>query len=550
MAILPEIVTGMLEQYGKAVEAWFSARLYERLVENQSGHVLVRLQTLIDLQPVVSGCAGYYHSSGAGTKPTYTIEQLVRTLLVKYLYHWSFREIEAHLNNNLLLRWFVGYGILEPVLDASTLDRFEQWVRMHQPRLFFDTLLQQIEQALPEVRAGVQIGDTYACRANAAPEGLIALLRHTSRLLLEALQQGAPQVHAQLVTQLDQEPLFGPADERNYYYLPETERQQRQETTARGAWQLAQLVQPHLADLPEPCKTMASERLADLRKILGDEFRIACDDSGQLTTLVERDGPDKGAYRLGSATDREATYRNHTHDLTLGYNISLTIHPNGIIREIQAATGAEPDQAGVPRLIAEQRKHHQLCPEKLVYDQAAGAGKTRAAVQQVSDRQTQLVARIPPSTVNGRFGPEAFQQREHGGLACPAQCVTHSKHRSSGREGWLFVFSAKTCRDCPLWSQCRKAQARPDGPRRVFISDFQAEIRQAQLYNQTDDFQRAMRLRPRIERVIFLLTHYDGARRARSRGRMAADFQAKMCATVRNLRTWLILQPLRTVEIG
>jgi len=50
-----------------------------------------------------------------------------------------------------------------------------------------------------------------------------------------------------------------------------------------------------------------------------------------------------------------------------------------------------------------------------------------------------------------------------------------------------------------------------------------------------------MKQRPLVERVIFMLTHYDGARRARSRGVGRADFQAKMCATARNLRTWLSL---------
>lgn len=544
MAIVPDFVKDILEENREGVEAWLSGQLYERLVGQQSGHVLVRLQALIDVQPVVAGCAGFFHRSGPGTKPSYSIEQFVRSLLVKYLFHWSLRETEAHIHNNLLLRWFIGYGILEAVLDHSRLERFEQWVRTYQPRLFFDTFLAQIEQAFPEVRAGVQIGDTYACRANAAAEGLIRLLRHTSRLLLAALQQGAPEVHSQLMVQVDCQPLFGPTDERNDYYLTESEQQQRRETTARAAWQVAQWVKGQLERLPEGCRTTVGERVADLDKILGDEFQLTCDAGGALAGVVERDEKHKGDYRLGSATDREATYRDHGQESTLGYNVSLAIHPNGIICEIQAATGAAPDQAGVAALLSQQREQHQFCPEKLIYDQAAGAGKTRAAVQQASHGQTQLVARIPPATVHGRYTPQDFHLQADGNLLCPAQRTTHSHHRSDTRCGWIYEFSAKTCQACPLWRHCREDKARPDGPRRVFLSDYQEEIRQAQAYNQTEDFRRDMRLRPRIERVIFLLTHYDGARRARSRGKWAADFQAKMCATVRNLRTWLILLDL------
>ena len=48
-----------------------------------------------------------------------------------------------------------------------------------------------------------------------------------------------------------------------------------------------------------------------------------------------------------------------------------------------------------------------------------------------------------------------------------------------------------------------------------------------------------MKLRPRIERVIFELTATNGARRCTRRGLAAADFQAKMAATAYNLKLWL-----------
>lgn len=501
-------------------------------------HLLVRLSALLDFGPLEAGCQGYAHVSGPGAKPTHTIARLVRAVTVKNLFDWSLRATEENLKYNLLLRWFVGYGLLEAVPDHSTLDRFEQWLRAHQPWLFFDTILKQIDQALPHLRQGEQIGDTYACRANAAQEGTIDLLRHTSRLLLAALQSDAPQVQATVLRQLDGERLFGPAAERNEYYLPEAERVLRQQDTVAGAWQLRQLVMGQLDPVPEPLKGV-QERMDDLGKIIADEFQVTQGADGQLTAVVERDAKHKGAYRLHSATDRSATVRNHGHDCTLGYNVSLAISPSGFIREIQAATGAEPDQAGVADLIRAQREHHQLCPDKLIYDQAAGAGRTRAEVAQASDGQTQLVARIPPPSVRGRYTPADFHFQAEGLLECPAERTTASHHRASDRDGWLYTFSGKTCQGYPLWGQCREPDARPNGPRRVFISDYQDEIRQAQTYNQSEAFKQDMRLRPRFERIIFMLTHYDGARRARGRGLPAADFQAKMCASMRNLRTWL-----------
>jgi hypothetical protein len=541
MAIVPEIPEPILAMYGAAFKAWYSAMLFATLVAQSPNHVLVRLQGLIDLRPIEAGCAGFYHRSGAGAKPKHSVRELVRILLVRYLYDLSLRETEAFVANNLLVRWFVGYGILEAVVDHSTLARFEQWVRNHQPRAYFDTILKQIKVAFPDIVDGTQVGDTFACRADAAAEGDVALLRHTSRLALSAQSQGDPQGHAAVLAGLDQQQLFGPADERNPYYLSEAERQQRKESTARGAWQLQQRLQPQVEHLEEPWKTSLGQRVADLRKILADDYVCQVDGNGQLTSVVERAAQHKGEYRLGSATDREATYRNHGQDVTLGYNISLSAHAKrGFICEIQAATGAEPDQAGVAELIRQQRDHLGLRPFKLIYDQAAGAGKTRAEVVRVSHGQTQLVARIPPASVSGRFTPDDFLVQEDGHLQCPAQRQADNAYRSNNRDGWIHQFKAKTCQDCPLWDQCREAGARLDGPRRVFISDYRAEIQQARAYNQTPAFQDDMRLRPRIERIIFMLTHYDGARRARSRGLQAVDFQVKMCATARNLRTWLI----------
>jgi hypothetical protein len=142
--------------------------------------------------------------------------------------------------------------------------------------------------------------------------------------------------------------------------------------------------------------------------------------------------------------------------------------------------------------------------------------------------------------VSGRFTPDDFRMLEDGHLQCPDQRQADNAYRSNNRDGWIYQFKAKTCQGCPLWDQCREAGSRLDGPRRVFISDYRAEIQQARVYNQTPAFQDDMRLRPRIERIIFMLTHYDGARRARFRGLQAVDFQVKMCATARNLRTWLI----------
>ncbi len=104
MAIVPEILQPILAKFGQAIEAWYSAQLYAKLVASHPRHLLVRLHGLIDLGPLEVACAGYHHDSGPGTKPTHSVKRMVRILLVRYLYRWSLRETERELDSNLLVR--------------------------------------------------------------------------------------------------------------------------------------------------------------------------------------------------------------------------------------------------------------------------------------------------------------------------------------------------------------------------------------------------------------------------------------------------------------
>ena len=539
MSILPQIPEVIITENLDQLQAWFSKRLFGQIVKNAPRHLLVRVKNRLDIGPIVKACQAYQHQSGPGTKAKYTLDQFVLALLVKYLYNLSLRDVEERLWHDLVVKWFVGYELFEEVMDHSTLERFEQWVNEQQHRLYFDEILKQFDADYPKERGSLQIGDTFGMKANAASEGIVTLLRHTSRCILAEIARWAVPDYERILEELDQVSLFGSGGETWEYLQDEKHRDERRLKTVQGVFQLLKLIKPLLEGWQEPLQSRANLRLEDLAKILADEFKLTLDDAGKPTQVSVLPQKEKGAYRLCSATDPDATCRNHGHNHTVGYNIGLAITPQNIIREIQAATGAEPDQAGVARLISEQIEHQDLCPHKFLYDQAAGAGKTRAEVAKVSDGRTQLVANVPPSTTKGRFGPDDFHFTPESALQCPNLKIATQVSPAGNRDGTIYSFSAKVCQGCPLWEQCREAKASPKGCRRVFISTYQEEIRQAKEYNQLPIFQEEMKLRPLVERMIFVLTNYDGARNARGRGIQRADFQAKMCAAARNLRTWM-----------
>ncbi len=140
-------------------------------------------------------------------------------------------------------------------------------------------------------------------------------------------------------------------------------------------------------------------RLEDLDKILREEKELHLDTAGRLVGIVEHDAKHKGEYRLCSATDPEATCRNHGGTQTVGYNVSLAVTPHGIIREIAAATGAEPDAAGVARLVEVQRQERDECPDKLVTTrlQAVDARGPRWDGSAGGKRSWWPVSRLPPA---------------------------------------------------------------------------------------------------------------------------------------------------------
>jgi IS5 family transposase len=535
-----------VHRYLKPLLVWFSDKVYADLIRRAEDQLLVKLDGKLDFGPLEKACAGYHHATGPGCKPTHTVACLVRALLVGYLFNWSGRQLEFQIRYNLVVKWFVGYGVFDAGPDHTTLHRFEQWVCEHQHRSYFDSVLRQIDADFPEEREQPQIGDTYALQANAAKESLVRLIRHTCQRMLRDLAAVHPLAHQRVIEELDHLALFGAADEPSYYRLDSAGRKKQLQTTVVAALRCAELVSGQLTDnatLSVGERQKVVDWLDRLDKIMADEVRIERDAESQVIEVSRLAKDKRGSYRMGSATDPEVTYRVHgKNKVDLGYNVSVAVTTN-FVREIQADTGAQPDAVAVPDLLTAQMEHHDVCPPKLIYDTAAGQGKTRAEVQKATQGQTQLVAPLMSNNQQTkRFTPDDFTLSDEGlALTCPNGQTTFTLYRSGEGEAWTFRFPSSMCHGCPLWTDCRDPKASPEGPRQVFISDHRSLLDAARAYSQTDDFKADMKLRPHVERIIAAITRHNGGRRARRRGQRKADFQAKMNATACNIKRWLRL---------
>ena len=540
MSILPPVVQDLLIMYLQPLLRWFSDYVYSRLLKQAEDHLLFKLQRQVDFTRLEQGCADFHHVSGPGTAPSHAVARLVRAVLVGSLYGWSLRQLEQQVRFNLIVKWFVGYALHEPGPDHTTLERFELWVCAHQPRGYFDEVLHQIDQQFPEDRQQAQLGDTFAVRANAAREELGDLLAHTCRATLRALAKVRPALAEPLAQQLQVPALFSVDTDPHGFRLPRAEQAARLQARGEAAQACAQWVTTALQAAP----ALAAEAqqpvrlwLTRLEKVLADNFAF--------TALPPRgftDAQDPGAYRLGSATDPEATYRVHGREAAkteLGYNTQLLTTPT-FVREIEAYTGAKPDAVTIAPALAAQQQYHALTPPKLIYDAAAGQGKTLAEVAAVTHGQTQLVAPLrPPDKRNKYFTADQFTLSPEGQtVTCPRGQQTAVAYRQP-RGDWTFCFQAHQCRDCPLWAACRPHTPTSQAQRKVSISAYRAEVDAARRDAATESFQADRRQRAIVERIIAALVRYNGARQARRRGVLKTDFQMKMAATAYNLKKWM-----------
>ena len=536
--IIPEKlkpIATIFNHYLTPLLLWLSDLVYENLIDRDPDHLLCQLHRLLDFSEMEAACADFHQLKGNCRPVEHTVPQLLRAMLVKYLYGCSLRELEEKIRYHILVKWFVGYPIFAPGPDHTTLHRFEVYLYVHHPRLFFDTVLRQIDEAFPDDRRQPQLGDTFAMHANAALESLIKRLRHMAQELLVAYQASDPDAYAQLRLQVDEIALFGASDERTECYLSSQEWRQRLLETLAALLNCQHLIRQ------TPVSPAVQRWLDRLDKIVGNELRLEHDENGHLIhlSLLKK----RGTYRICSATDPDATIRNHGGDKQdFGYNVSVLATLN-FIREIRVDTGSRPDGDAIPDILLAQLTHQGFCPEKLIYDKAAGWGKIAHQVDQVTDGQTQLVAYpVSPKRKPGRFAHEDFVLSADGfSLICPNGRISTKKYSSGSADGDTFRYIAPQCLGCPFLQPCRGSEKTPTTPKSVFISEYRTEWERLKVYSQTEEFKQDMKLRPHVERVIAGLVLHNDARRARFRGLDKTGFQAKMCATAYNLKRWVSL---------
>ena len=85
-------IAPIIIQYLSPLLLWFSDLVYQGLIRRDCDHLLCQLQKLLDFTELEDACAAYHQLNGTGRPVSHTVSQLLRTMLVKYLYGCEYSE--------------------------------------------------------------------------------------------------------------------------------------------------------------------------------------------------------------------------------------------------------------------------------------------------------------------------------------------------------------------------------------------------------------------------------------------------------------------------
>ena len=130
---------------------------YQRIVERHPRHFLAMLSELFDWEEKTKEFIQLYKGRGVVGRHPYEPVLIFKMLFLSYLYDVSERAVEELADLNVLMKWFLGIAVDEPVPDHSTLTAFKRrfvqngaWLPLQQ---VYDDIIREA------VGRGLQFGD-------------------------------------------------------------------------------------------------------------------------------------------------------------------------------------------------------------------------------------------------------------------------------------------------------------------------------------------------------------------------------------------------------
>ncbi len=462
-------------------------------------------------------------------RPPISPKLLAMVLLLQFYKNLSDREMERACMYDIEIKYALGLKLNERPFDHSSLGDFRKRLLDNgQSKMIFDKILNRLIDLELIKRDEIQRIDATHMIADIAIPTVVALVKKGVREILKPLKGQKPKVY---------ERILGKIDAAEYTREKVNHADEGRLDIEKRKKKLVKVVMDARCVLEE---TEGIKVGRDLRKRIEMLKRILQENVKESEERIEeREYKDKPKDLLVSPIDEDARYgcKSDTKRFT-GYKANVTESvENHFITNVEVMRGNRPDGEPTVHMIVEQKKNG-LVPQKLIGDAAYADGMYRKLL---NDNGTVMVA--PLRQVNGRAQkvyPKSMFTFDEKMLTvtCP-QGIKTGTYFEDHRHGLKqFHFPMSVCRRCPVKKECTNAE---EGRRTVGISMFNKELREAEVYNKTEQFKVHMKLRPPIEGKLSELTRYHGLRRARYRGLPKVQLQTLFTAAAVNIKRWIKL---------
>jgi transposase len=459
--------------------------------------------------------------SGRMGRPSIPPSQLAKVLLLQYRTGASDEQAMECVAWDLRWKIALGLSVDHQGWHPTSLTKFRARLLLHRlERVALERTLQVAEELGMLEGPVEQIIDSTPMLGAAATQDTVRLVRHGVRKLLDAVVA----VDADAGRRLDDGLEFDyqrPNDKPDCRWREKAERERMLTRVAQDAERMLQAVE-HADGLLNDERVGDAHRL--LRELIGQDFDI--DDDG-----IPRLHRGTASGRIVSTVDPEMRHgRKSQHQRFDGYKLSATVTniQRPLITAVDVAPASEQDGPQAKHLVDAQAPSRR--PGRLLGDTAYGTGPVRA---ELAAREVEVLAPVPEGhSEEGRLAKRDFEiDLVAGTVACPAGHSALIRSEPSGRR--RAAFAKALCDGCPLRERC-VAPAR--GRRQILIApDEELLIAARQALNDSETAEHLRRTRPRIERLLGLLTTRYGARKSRYFGRAKARLQASWAAALVNL---------------
>ena len=133
----------MFKEQNQFTNSMFGSYAYDPIIERNQGHILVKMNKLIDWSFVEEEVADFY--SDKGQKAIHPL-RMFKLLVVQNFFNLSDRDTVSHADCNIICRYFIGLGMTEDVPHWTELGKFKERIGVDSFERLFYRILEEAEK--------------------------------------------------------------------------------------------------------------------------------------------------------------------------------------------------------------------------------------------------------------------------------------------------------------------------------------------------------------------------------------------------------------------